>query len=104
MKMISSILVCALLLAGGLACSSSTDPEPCTSAPASIRAELKSDYRFGNLETEFKLDASGSRDTACGDRVLYYRWDTDGDGIYDTAKSSNPRLNLSFASPGLRPV
>ena len=42
------------------------------------------------------LDASGSN----GAKIVDYRWDLDGDGVYETDAGANPKLTTSFANSG----
>ena len=91
-----------LALAG---CSSDGDSDPCDSSEGGpVSVVLESNFEFGNTRTIFRFDATGSRDQDCASRALSYRWDTNGDGVYDTAPSSDGTLELSFATTGMRTI
>jgi hypothetical protein len=44
------------------------------------------------------FDASGTTDL--DGEIVSYEWDVDGDGAYDTEPTLNPKLTLTFESPG----
>ena len=73
----SALLIVAASLAFLNACSSDSSTDPCSEDPSSAPAvTLKSDFSYGNFQTVFRLDASGSEDPDCDSRQLSYRWDT----------------------------
>ena len=47
-------------------------------------------------ETEFTFDASGSKEEEMPDAQLYYRWDFDNNGIWDTSLDSFPQISQPF--------
>ena len=61
-------------------------------------AELAVNPAEGNLETQFRFDASGSRDPD-GD-ALEARWDFDGDGAWDAGYGSDLAVMHQYASKG----
>ena len=51
-------------------------------------------------ETEFTFDASGSKEEEMPDAQLYYRWDFDNNGIWDTPESTEPKIDHIFTLGG----
>jgi hypothetical protein len=47
------------------------------------------------------LDASKSTDQGS---IVDYRWDLNGDGVYETDTGANPKVTTSFSSVGVHPV
>jgi len=79
---------------GGLAAAETTIKVVVNTAP---RAALKISPLLATRDTNFRFDASGSCDDQTGTSNLDYRFDFDGDGIFDT-KFSNSR-SKSFQLP-----
>jgi hypothetical protein len=48
------------------------------------------------------FDASGSSDPdeGFGDGITSFRWDFDGDGVWDTGASSDGKVNMQYLAPG----
>jgi hypothetical protein len=72
------------------ACSSSTGPEG-----PQLTAELQVTPTTGTAVTDFMFDASGSTSTG---RELEFRWDWEGDGVWDTDWSSDATITRRFVS------
>jgi hypothetical protein len=71
-------------------------PEPNTPPTASFVV----DSYYGNITKVFVFDASTSTDAEDSLAALYFRWDWNGDGVWDTDWSSDPIAHHQFASPG----
>jgi hypothetical protein len=71
-------------------------PEPNTPPTASFVADSYHD----NMTKTFVFDASSSYDAEDPLSALQFRWDWEGDGIWDTAWSSDPIAHHQFMVPG----
>jgi hypothetical protein len=58
------------------------------------------DSYFGNTTQVFVFDASSSTDVQDPLGSLEFRWDWNGDGVWDTGWSSNPIAYHQFSTPG----
>ena len=58
------------------------------------------DPEEGTTTTEFTLDASNSRDLSTPTDQLLYRWDWEGDGVFDTDYSFQPTVLHIFPLAG----
>lgn len=58
----------------------------------------------GTPGTKFSLNTSLSSDDQYASRLLYYRFDYDGDGTYDTKYKSKTTWDYQFKEPGLKKV
>jgi len=67
------------------------------SAPIPV---LKAVPDIGHIRTKFIFDASGSHDDEDSLNTLQFRWDWEGDGIFDTEFSNETVLEHVFAEPG----
>ena len=56
--------------------------------------------RYGNVETQFYLNAWESKDDMTPTSKLLLRWDFDGDGNWDTGKSDEMEVHHQYTSPG----
>jgi len=54
----------------------------------------------GNVSTTFAFDASNSTDDRDPPSSLQVRWDFEGDGVWDTAWSTNKNATHTYAIPG----
>lgn len=54
----------------------------------------------GHIATRFTFDAAGSNDAQYKISSLQYRWDFDGDGIFDTHFDSRARVEHRYKNPG----
>jgi uncharacterized protein (TIGR02145 family) len=54
----------------------------------------------GNINTKFRLDCWPTRDVESSPAQLQYRWDFDGDGIWDTDFSDQVVVIQQFENPG----
>jgi len=82
---------------GGLAEAETTIKIVANTAP---RAELKISPLLATRDTSFRFDASGSRDDQTGTSNLDYRFDFDGDGIFDTEFSSSRSKTFQLSKTG----
>lgn len=82
---------------GGLAAANTTIQIVANTAP---RAALKISPLLATRETSFRFDASGSRDDQTGTSNLDYRFDFDGDGIFDTEFSSSRSKTFQLSKIG----
>ncbi|MFH0776676.1 MAG: PKD domain-containing protein [Patescibacteria group bacterium] len=82
---------------GGLASAKAEIEVVANTAP---RAVLKISPALGNPETTFRFDASDSRDDQTGTSNLTYRFDFDGDGIFDTKFSSSRSYSKKISQLG----
>jgi len=71
--------------------------EPENTPPVAV---VKSVPGMGDSTTVFMLDASGSADEESSVYVLRYRWDCDGDGVWDTDYSTRTSHASRFQGPG----
>ena len=71
-------------------------PEPNTAPVASFVADSYHD----NITKTFVFDASTSTDFEDPLSALQFRWDWNGDGIWDTDWSANPVAHHQFVAPG----
>jgi hypothetical protein len=71
-------------------------PEPNTPPTASFIVDSYHD----NVTKTFVLDGSTSTDTEDPLSVLQFRWDWNGDGIWDTEWSTSPVAHHQFLAPG----
>ena len=55
---------------------------------------------FGHNHTKFLLDASQTRDDEDSIWTLKFRWDFDGDGIFDTSYQDSSRITRTYPTPG----
>jgi uncharacterized protein (TIGR02145 family) len=55
----------------------------------------------GNLRTEFFFDASATRDDEDSLNTLKFRWDWEGDGIYDTEYSEGTAISHFYSAPSI---
>jgi uncharacterized protein (TIGR02145 family) len=55
---------------------------------------------YGNIETQFYLNLWDSRDDHTAPSKLLYRWDFDGDGIWDTEKNSKVESYHQYMTAG----
>ncbi|MDD4645206.1 MAG: FISUMP domain-containing protein [Bacteroidales bacterium] len=55
----------------------------------------------GNLRVEFVFDAGQTKDDEDSLNTLKFRWDWDGNGVYDTEYSDQPLIKHMFSAPGL---
>ncbi len=60
--------------------------------------------QIGTPGTKFKLNTSLSSDDQYASRLLYYRFDYNGDGVYDTKYKSKKIWDHNFEKPGLKEV
>ncbi|MCB1047560.1 MAG: SUMF1/EgtB/PvdO family nonheme iron enzyme [Calditrichaeota bacterium] len=58
----------------------------------------------GTMETLFSLDASASRHLQFPDSPLDFRWDWEGDGLWDTPWSASPKVEHTFGRVDLTRV
>lgn len=56
--------------------------------------------KYGNVETQFYLNLWDSRDDHTATSKLLYRWDFDGDGIWDTEKKSDMETYHQYLTAG----
>lgn len=66
-------------------------------------ASVVAEPTLGNLETSFQFDATGSADPGRRNGSLEFRWDVNGDGLWDANWSSNPFASGAFGK-GLHSV
>ncbi|MCD6332442.1 MAG: hypothetical protein J7L89_04140 [Bacteroidales bacterium] len=55
---------------------------------------------FGDTSIFFNFSAAGSEDDRCYAIALQYRWDFDGDGLWDTEYSGNNAIAYQYQQPG----
>lgn len=69
-----------------------------------VRASFASDPKAGTTSTQFRFDASASRDDFDSGASLEYRWDWDGDGVWDTSFGPAETASHAFDSVGRKRV
>jgi uncharacterized protein (TIGR02145 family) len=67
-------------------------------------AAFTMDPEEGTTTTEFILDASNSRDLSTPAEQLLYRWDWEGDGVFDTDFSFQPSVLHIFPLAGEKKI
>jgi uncharacterized protein (TIGR02145 family) len=55
----------------------------------------------GNIRTEFRFDGWSTRDFESAPSDMFFRWDFDGDGRWDTEPSHAPAIFYRFPAPGI---
>ncbi len=63
-------------------------------------AAFTTDPENGNTETRFKFDATTSHDAESAIEELEFRWDLEGDGIWDSEYSADPYFGNKFNTAG----
>jgi len=56
--------------------------------------------QFGDTTLVFELDAGNSADDRCYPKALQYRWDFEGDGVWDTEYASESQTGFQYKIPG----
>lgn len=65
------------------------------------KSKILTPTRYGNIETQFYLNAWESKDDRTATSQLVIRWDFDGDGNWDTKKGRDLEIYHQYASPGI---
>ena len=85
--------------------SSSVSVTPTSATIRAPRPFINTSRSYLNIGDSVSLIASGSTDPMTGTTAnLLVSWDLDGDGVFDTAPSSNLTFNTSYSTPGDRLV
>lgn len=64
------------------------------------RAKIITPTKYGNIETQFYLNAGESLDDMTPTSKLLFRWDFDGDGNWDTGKSNELEIYHQYTTSG----
>jgi len=64
-------------------------------------AQMKCYPSFGDTTTIIELDGSKTNSTSCYHLALRFRWDFEGDGIWDTRFEPADRILHSYLNPGV---
>ncbi len=65
------------------------------------RPKIITPTRYGNIETQFYLNAWGCLDDMTPTSKLLLRWDFDGDGNWDTNQNSELEIYHQYTMPGI---
>jgi hypothetical protein len=109
LKLTSTICIYSLIFSILISCSNDPDKPMFNNIfdplgnyddnPPEARISVNPDSGIAN-ETEFIFDASASKETENPDAALYFCWDFDNNGIWDTPFDMNPKIKHTFSEGG----